>query len=77
MLALTGTVLIDRRKQITAGKDWERFAAATSNVPFAAIASGRNRFHAGEIGWSSPAIGLGAYALLIWLHPVLFGARPY
>jgi uncharacterized membrane protein len=77
VLALTGTVLIDRRKQAAVGESWQRFAAVTSNLPFAAIASGRNRFHAGEIGWSALAIALAAYALLIWLHPVLFGARPY
>jgi uncharacterized membrane protein len=77
MLALTGTVLIDRRKRAAAGTDWQRFAAVTSNLPLGAIASGRNRFHAGEIGWMSLALALAAYGLLIWLHPALFGARPY
>jgi uncharacterized membrane protein len=77
VLALTGTVLIDRRKQAAMGEDWQRFAAVTSNLPFAAVASGRNRFSSSEIGWSGPAIALVAYALLLWLHPMLFGARPY
>jgi uncharacterized membrane protein len=77
VLAWSGTVLIDRRKQATVGESWRHFAAATSNLPFAAIAGGRNRFHAGEIGWAAPAIALAAYAVLVWLHPVLFGARPY
>ena len=77
VLALTGTVLIDRRKRAVLGDTWQRFAAVTSNLPFAAIASGRNRFSASEIGCVGPAIALGAYAVLLWLHPMLFGARPY
>ncbi len=77
VLALSGTVLIDRRKWTTLGADWQRFAAVTSNVPFAAIAEGRNRFNAREIGWSRLLAGLALYALVLWLHPLLFGARPY
>lgn len=77
VLALTGTVLIDARKRATLGEDWQRFAAATSNLPLAAIAAGRNRFSAGEIGWSRLLAGLALYALVLWLHPLLFGARPY
>jgi uncharacterized membrane protein len=77
VLALTGTALIDRRKRAAAGTDWQRFAAVTSNLPFGAIAGGRNRVHAGEIGWFSLLLALAAYAVLVWLHPALFGARPY
>lgn len=75
LLALSGTVLIDRRKS-TLGEDWRRFAAVTSNVPFAAIASGRNRFDLAEIGWGKIGIALALYALMLWLHPMLFGAKP-
>lgn len=77
LLALTGTVLIDRRKRTTLGADWTRFAQHTSNVPLAAIASGRNRFSIAEIGWKRLAPAVLLYALLLWLHPLLFGARPY
>jgi uncharacterized membrane protein len=77
VLALTGTVLIDRRKRASGGSDWQRFAAATSNVPFAAIMAGANRFRAAEIGWSRLLAGLALYGLVLWLHPLLFGARPY
>jgi uncharacterized membrane protein len=76
-LALTGTVLIDRRKRMTLGADWQRFAAVTSNVPFAAIITGANRFRAGEIGWGRPLAGVALYGAVLWLHPLLFGARPY
>ena len=76
LLALSGTVLIDRRKAATLGDDWRRYAAVTSNVPFAAIATGRNRFNPREIGWLKPVVALVLYGLLLWQHSNLFGAHP-
>ena len=75
VLAGLGTVLIDHRKRALA--DWPRFAGRTSNVPFVAIAQGRNRIAWAEIGWLRPAVGLAVYAALLLLHPWLFGVRPY
>src|SRR5437762_12627684 len=75
VLAGIGTVAMDRRKR--AIPDCPRFAAATSHVPFVAIAQGRNRLDLAEIGWKRPLIGLGVFAVLLALHPWLFGARPY
>jgi uncharacterized membrane protein len=75
VLAGLGTVLIDRRK--SALPDWPRFAGRTSNLPFLAIAQGRNRLVGSEIGWARPAIGLLVYAALLAIHPWLFGVRPY
>jgi uncharacterized membrane protein len=77
LLAALGALLIDRRKEKTLGPDWQRFAKATSYFPFLAIATGRNRLDLQEIGARNIAIGLALYALLFWLHPLLFGARPY
>lgn len=77
VLALLGALSIDRRRAASAGEDWKRFASATSFVPLAAIASGRNRFVASEIGLRNPALGLALYALVFWFHPVLFGARAW
>jgi len=70
-LGALGTVLMDRRKR--ANPDWSHFAAATSNVPFVAIAQGRNRIDWREIGWKRPLIGLAVFALLVLAHPWLFG----
>ena len=70
-------LLIDRRKQTTLGADWQRFAQVTSNVPFAAIAGGRNRFSASEIGWMRLLAGLALYVVALLLHSYIFGARPY
>lgn len=77
LLSLSGTVLIDARKDRTIGVDWKRFAAATSNIPFAAIIQGRNQFRFDEIGWVKVLAGLALYFVLVFLHPYLFGARPY
>jgi uncharacterized membrane protein len=76
-LAALGTVLMDARKAAALGADWKRFAAVTSNVPFGAIASGRNRFRFEEIGWKRVGVGLALYVVLLAAHPYLFGARPY
>ena len=75
VLSGLGTVLIDARKRALA--DWPKFAGLTSNLPFLAIAQGRNRIVWREIGWLRPAIGLALYAALLVAHPWLFGVRPY
>jgi uncharacterized membrane protein len=75
LLALTGTRLIERRKARTAGPAWKAFAAATSNLPFAAIAEGRNQFRPGELGAWKVVLALAAYGLLLKFHHPLFGAH--
>lgn len=75
VLAALGTLAMDRRKR--GNPDWGRFAVATSHVPFVAILQGRNRIDWREIGWKRPLIGLAVFFVLVWLHPWLFGVRPY
>jgi uncharacterized membrane protein len=77
LLAAAGTLLQDARKAKVHGEDWKRFAALTSNLPFAAIAQGRNRFAPGEIGLVRVVFGLLLYGGFIVAHPWLFGVRPY
>ncbi len=77
VVAALGTVLIDARKRASLGEDWKRFAAVTSNVPFGAIAAGRNRFVPGEIGWRVVSIAVVGYVALLAAHGAVFGARPY
>jgi uncharacterized membrane protein len=67
LLAALGTILIDARKR--SNPDFERFAALTSNVPFVAIAQGRNRIVWREIGWLRPAIGVAVYLGVLAFHP--------
>ena len=67
VLAGVGTLLMDARKK--ANPDWPRFAAATSHIPFVAIAQGRNRLVWREIGWLRPAIGLAVFFAVLAFHP--------
>jgi uncharacterized membrane protein len=77
LVAGLGTVLIDARKRAALGEDWQRFAAVTSNVPFAAILGGRNRFLASEIRLRVLVVAAVLYVVLLAVHGAVFGARPY
>lgn len=74
VLALLGPVLIDAKRRRVFGAKWERFAAVTSNVPFAAIASGRNRLRLAEIGAWRLAVVVAVWMVTLAAHPWLFGA---
>jgi uncharacterized membrane protein len=74
VLGLAGGVLIDRKKVRKLGADWEPYARATSNVPFAAIVTGRNRLAPRELVLPV-LVGLAFYVLAYWLHPWLSGVR--
>lgn len=70
--ALAGMPSIDAKVARREPARWPGFAARTSRLPFAAIAAGRNRFVAREIGWAAAAGAL-AWAVLLAVHPALFG----
>ncbi|MFZ4791135.1 MAG: NnrU family protein [Candidatus Competibacteraceae bacterium] len=76
LTALLGSLHLDRRMAATQGERWQRFAAVTSYVPLAAILSGRQTWGWAELGRPA-AWGLGVFAVLLALHPYLFGVRPY
>jgi uncharacterized membrane protein len=71
--ALAGMPSIDAKLARRDPDTWQALSAATSIVPFAAIAQGRNRFVAREVGWMTPAIGVIAWIVLLLVHPWLFG----
>ena len=73
VLALTGTVSIDAKRRRALGAKYDAFVAQTSNLPFAAIAAGRQKPSLSEIGWWRIALAIGAWALIAWAHPYLFG----
>jgi uncharacterized membrane protein len=72
-LALFGTASIDAKRRRALGAKWDQFAVQTSNVPFLAIAQGRQRLALGEIGWWRIALAVVVWAALLWAHPYLFG----
>lgn len=77
LLALIGPLLIDAKRQRAFGAKWARFAAVTSNLPFAAIAAGRNRLALDEIGAGRIAAALGAYGAALAVHALVFGVSPF
>lgn len=77
VLALVGPVFIDAKRRRKLGASWNAFAQATSNVPFAAIISGRNRIRLGELlGWRF-WVALALFLAILFLHPRLFGISPF
>jgi uncharacterized membrane protein len=74
-LAVVGTASIDAKRRRALGARCDAYAAQTSNIPFAAIAAGRQRLALGEIGWWRLALGVAVWALMAWAHPYLFGVR--
>jgi uncharacterized membrane protein len=73
-LALGGTVLIDRKKRLALGSHWQRLASVTSNIPFAALVTGRTRLRLRDIGVLRPLAALLLYAVLFLAHPLFAGA---
>lgn len=76
LTAVLGSLHLDYRMRATQGERWQRFAAVTSYLPFAAILRGRQTLAWSELRWPA-GWGLGLFALLLLLHPYLFGVRPY
>jgi uncharacterized membrane protein len=74
--ALAGMPSIDAKLERRDPALWQALSATTSIVPFAAIAQGRNRFVPREIGWLTLVIAVVAWAVLLYLHPWLFGISP-
>lgn len=74
LLSGLGSVLIDRKKALVLGSDWQAYAARTSNLPFLAIAQGRNRLVVAEL-WQPALIALVVYGLALWGHQWLSGVR--
>jgi len=72
-LALGGTVLIDRKKQLALGSNWSRLAEVTSNLPFAALVTGRTGLRWRDIGLLRIVAGLLLYAVLYLAHPIITG----
>ncbi len=74
LTALRGTVDIDRKRRRSNPEAFAAFVDQTSNVPFAAIAAGRNRLVFREL-WLPVLLGLSLALGAVALHPRFFG-RP-
>ena len=75
LLSIAGTVSIDAKRKTALGERWNSFSTQTSNIPFAAIAAGRQQLRLGEIGWWRPLLAVVIYVAVIALHPLVIGVR--
>jgi uncharacterized membrane protein len=75
VLALLGSVLIDRKNRARRGLDWERYEEMTGNVPFAAILQGKQSLAraASEFGTWRLVATVVLYGALQHLHPWFAG----
>lgn len=76
-LGVFGSMALDHKRAVTYGDEWRRFAAQTSNIPFAAIIARRNRMVWKEITWHPLVIAAVLFEALFLSHSWLFGVRPY
>jgi uncharacterized membrane protein len=77
VLAIGGTFSIDAKRARALGPQWASFAQATSNVPFAAILAGRQKFVLSELlGWRQ-GVALAIFAGVALSHAWLFGVSPF
>jgi uncharacterized membrane protein len=72
LTALRGARDIDRKRRRTNPVAFARFEAATSNVPFVAVLTGRNRLVLREV-WLPLVLGLLLALGAVALHPHFFG----
>ncbi len=73
ILALAGPISIDGKRARKNGAAWHGFVARTSNVPFGAIASGRQTLNIGEIGIGRLGAAVAVFLFLIGAHQHIFG----
>ena len=73
VVAMAGMPSLDAKIGKRNSQGWATFVQATSILPFAAIAQGRNRFVFAEIGVWRIAIAVLAWFCLIALHPLVYG----
>jgi uncharacterized membrane protein len=66
--ALLGGPLVDRRKRREMGGDWDRLEAARRAAP--------PRPESWPLAATRFAAGVALYAVMLWLHPYLFGVSP-
>jgi uncharacterized membrane protein len=72
-LALGGPLSIDAKRRRQFPEQWAQFASVTSDVPFAAIAAGKNQLGPAlaEIGFGRLLLAVAVYGVVFYLHGVL------
>lgn len=73
ILALAGMRAIDAKREKSLGAAWDKFARATSVIPFLAAAQGRTKIVWGEMSLWWAAIALVFYVVLVGGHIFFIG----
>ena len=77
LLAGLGTRAIDGKFRRKHPAEWQAISAQTSNLPFAAIAAGRNRFVAAEYFDWRFSVAVVLFGVLLYLHNWMFSMSPF
>jgi uncharacterized membrane protein len=76
-LSVLGTISIDAKRKRKMGEAWTAFASRTSNLPFAAIVSGRNSLKVGEyLDWRFLA-AIAIFVVVLFAHARVIGVSPF
>lgn len=77
VVSVAGTFSIDAKRARAFGELWQRYAARTSNLPFAAILQGRNRLVAGEFKLLALGAAAAVFVVVSLFHARFFGLPPF
>jgi uncharacterized membrane protein len=75
-LGILGGLHQDTRKIRELGQSYREFMALTSFVPFGALIAGRTRLARADIPWAAIGAGIVLTAIIVALHPLIFGGNP-
>ena len=74
LVSLLGTYGMDSKKAKSTDEAWPAYVAVTSNLPFGALLSGRNRLVMREL-WLPVVVGLVLFAILYVVHEYIAGVK--
>lgn len=77
LLSVLGTYSIDAKRARKQGAAWSAYARRTSNIPFAAILSGRQRLVVSELLTWRQGVALLIFLAVLFAHARLFGVSPF
>ena len=75
-LSIIGGLHQDARKEAELGDSYKALENSTSFFPALALIEGRQHWMASDTPWVSIALGVALTAIVLWLHPMIFGGNP-
>jgi uncharacterized membrane protein len=75
-LSIIGGMHQDARKKVQLGAPYQSLVESTSIFPGLALIQGRQHWTSVDMPWMAIAIGVALTAIILWLHPMIFGGNP-